>query len=142
MTRGADHAVQVLRFLQRRASSGEIPARESMPVFLNRPSDSSDDANQDSSSDAVPPTVPSTGSGQASTYESDIEMAIAESLNDQRRAMDEEEQFRLLLEQTRREEEERERIRKFVSNRECMREFLVTLKGVDPDDPIFEQFYE
>lgn len=140
MTRGADHAVQVLRFLQMSASSGD--AGEGMPVFLNRPSDSSDDDIQDSSSDAVPPTVPSAGPGQTSTYESDMERAIAESLNDQRQAMDEEEQLRLILEQTKREEEDRERIRKFVSNRECMRELLLTLKGVDPDDPIFEQFYD
>ena len=99
-------------------------------------SDQEDEVDISSSDeDAVPSVSPS-------PEEDEMARAIRESLAEQQRIADEEQAMLRLIEQTKREEDETRRIREFVSNRECLQELLGTLKGVDPRDPIFEQFYE
>lgn len=112
------------------------PTARDWPDRPESPSDQEDEVDISSSDeDAVPSVSPA-------SEEDEMARAIRESLADQQRMVDEEQAMLRLIEQTKREEDETRRIREFVSNRECLQELLATLKGVDPFDPIFEQFYE
>ena len=112
------------------------PTARDGPDRPESPSDQEDEVDISSSDeDAVPSVAPA-------SEEDEMARAIRESLAEQQRMVDEEQAMLRLIEQTKREEDETRRIREFVSNRECLQELLATLKGVDPCDPIFEQFYE
>ena len=113
-----------------------LPTARDWPDRPESPSDQEDEVDISSSDeDAVPSVSPA-------SEEDEMARAIRESLAEQQRMVDEEQAMLRLIEQTKREEDETRRIREFVSNRECLQELLATLKGVDPFDPIFEQFYE
>lgn len=121
--------------LIRQIEEGRFPSLSDMVV----PGGSdSDDTPSSDSSDSDADSQPA----QQGQPVGDMERAIAESLREQQQIADEERRMQEIIEQTKREEEETRRIREFVRNREYLQTVLATLKGVDPSDPIFEQFYE